>query len=391
MRLKETSSKEQEMSIRTKVMNLMRPLYRRSERIRNAMVMADTGVDAARHSLAALFPRFISAQPRELFVALTAKCNYACIGCRYGRDFMPGSELSLEIVRELLIDAKEIGFDAVRLYGGEPLLHKDLNAIVQHATSIGLRVNLTTNGALLREKIDDLYDSGLRDISIGFYGTDGDYDNYVQRKDRFRRMEIGVAYLRERYGKTIKLNLAWLLMRPTVSTKSLHQTWEFSRKYDAPIGINLIHYSLPYFVEGKDGELQFGPSDRPALDELVKELEELKHQRPDLILATPLVIRSIPDWLLKKDAMRVPCTNYRLVWVGPDGTVQLCYVTFKLGNLHESRLRDLLLTEAHHKAARDAFRLACPNCNCSYDSRTLSHYPSRRYYQRAVHEKGQKA
>jgi len=46
--------------------------------------------------------------------------------------------------------------------------------------------------------------------------------------------------------------------------------------------------------------------------------------------------------------------------VGPDGTVQLCYVTFKLGNLHGTRLRDLVFTKAHEKASRDAFSLNCP-------------------------------
>jgi cyclic pyranopterin phosphate synthase len=69
-----------------------------------------------------------------------------------------------------------------------------------------------------------------------------------------------------------------------------------------------------------------------------------------------------------------------LIWVGPDGTVQLCYVTFKLGNLHGTRLRDLVFTKAHEKASRDAFSLNCPNCHCGYDKRVLSHGPTRRLY-----------
>jgi cyclic pyranopterin phosphate synthase len=91
-------------------------------------------------------------------------------------------------------------------------------------------------------------------------------------------------------------------------------------------------------------------------------------------------MRAIPDWLLRGPAMRVPCDRYRLIWIGANGVVQLCYVTFELGNLHEHRLREILFTEAHEQASRDAFQLKCPNCHCAYDGRTRMHAPSRRLY-----------
>jgi cyclic pyranopterin phosphate synthase len=78
--------------------------------------------------------------------------------------------------------------------------------------------------------------------------------------------------------------------------------------------------------------------------------------------------------------MRVPCDRHRLIWIGADGTVQMCYVTFKLGNLHQGRLRDMLFTETHAQAARDAFKLNCPNCHCAYASRTLGHSATRKQY-----------
>jgi hypothetical protein len=58
-------------------------------------------------------------------------------------------------------------------------------------------------------------------------------------------------------------------------------------------------------------------------------------------------------------------------------------VTFKLGNLHEKRLRDMLFTPAHLEAARDSFKLNCPNCHCAYDTRVLGHAPTRRMYMAA--------
>jgi hypothetical protein len=69
-------------------------------------------------------------------------------------------------------------------------------------------------------------------------------------------------------------------------------------------------------------------------------------------------LRAIPDWLLRGADMRVPCDKYRMVWIGADGTVQLCYVTFHLGNLHQHRLRELLYTETHEQAAARRVQLA---------------------------------
>ena len=41
--------------------------------------------------------------------------------------------------------------------------------------------------------------AGLRSISIGFYGTGKDYNDYVQRKEQYRKLEQSVEYVRSRY------------------------------------------------------------------------------------------------------------------------------------------------------------------------------------------------
>jgi cyclic pyranopterin phosphate synthase len=165
--------------------------------VKNAANLLDTYVDVARHATAAVLPQIIQPDPREIYITLTANCNLRCIGCRYGRDFMPGHQLPLSLVRDLLDDCKAMGINNVRLYGGEPLLHKDLTRIVEHSVGLGLNTWLTTNGILLKEKVDDLYAAGLRTIAVGFYGTGEDYNRYVQRPERYGRMERGVGSSRQ--------------------------------------------------------------------------------------------------------------------------------------------------------------------------------------------------
>jgi cyclic pyranopterin phosphate synthase len=295
---------------------------------------------------------------------------------------MPSSQLGWPIVRDLLDDAKEAGFLTVRLYGGEPLLHPDLPKMVKHGVDLGLRVYVTTNGILLREKVDELYAAGLREITIGFYGVGDDYDSYVQSHDRFVQLEDGIAYVRHKYGQSMRLTLNWLLMRPSCSIEALRAVHQFALSYRMPIRVDLIHYSLPYFTEGPDRVLQFRPEDRSMIDKVVAELIRLKGIHPEMVTMPLNALNAIPDWLIKGPNMQVPCDSYRLIWVGADGTVQMCYVTFKLGNLHEKRLREMLFTPEHSQAARDAFALNCPNCHCHNDYRINKHLVSRIQYAR---------
>ena len=334
------------------------------------------------HTTALLFPSLIQPDPTEIYLTLTAQCNLRCLGCRYGRDFMPGSQLSLDTVLSALDDCHALNIRNIRFYGGEPLLHPDLPKMVEHAARLGLHALLTTNGVLLEKKFDELYAAGLRRIAIGIYGTEHSYDSYVQRRSKYPEILRGIAAARERGGKDLLLVLGWLLMRPTCNLESVREVWRLANEFQAPIGVSLVHYSLPYFSEGPEHELQFRPEDRPMIEAVVAELLRLKRLRPELIQQSEMALRSIPDWIMKKAEMRVPCDRYKLIWVGADGTVQLCYVTFKLGNLNEKRLRDILFTKEHERAARDAFQLKCPNCHCSYHHRVELYPPTRIQYAR---------
>lgn len=358
----------------------LEPYYRNNPDLKARLRSVESSLDLMRTGAWQAFPSLIRPDPRHIYLTLTANCNLRCKGCRYGRDFMPGQQLPLPLIRDLLDDVRELRFEVIRLYGGEPLMHKEIVEIVEECSRRELFTYLTTNGIMLKKKIDALYAAGLRRISVGLYGIGEDYNRYVQRRDRFDQLEENLFFVRERYGAKISLGLNWLLMKPTCSIETVRDTWRLARELNAPIFINLVHYSLPYFVDGDDREVQFTPEDRPAIEAVIAEFLRLQAEQPELLPLSPIVLRAIPDWLMKGPNMRVPCDRHRLIWVGADGTVQMCYVTFKLGNLHEQRLKDMMFSPAHLQAARDAFALKCPNCHCGFDTRTLGHAPTRALY-----------
>lgn len=348
--------------------------------LKRALRQIEQGMGLVEHSIAQLVPAVIQPRPRRITVAVTANCNLRCTGCRYGRDFMPGEQLTLSEVRGLLDDAKAGGVELVRLYGGEPLLHRQLPEMVRHSVGLGLATYVTTNGTLLRQKIDALFEAGLRNITIGFYGTGEGYDSYVSRKASFARLEEGLTYARARYGNALSLQLNYLIMRPSCTVEALRAAWDFAERFDMSFHTDLVHYSLPYFTDGQEGDLHFTPAQEPQIREVVAELSRLKRAHPLRVRESLASIHSIPDWLLKGADMRIPCDVGNLIWVGADGSVQLCYVTFRMGNIRERPLREMLFTPGHREAAREAFQLNCPNCHCERDSRIQKHLPSRIRY-----------
>ena len=75
--------------------------------------------------------------------------------------------LSLDNFKRILDSGN---FRYVGIHGwGEPLLNKQLFDMVRYAESKGVSTNLTTNGTLVQENIDNLLSSGLREIAFGIY------------------------------------------------------------------------------------------------------------------------------------------------------------------------------------------------------------------------------
>ena len=352
--------------------------------MRAAAKCVDRAAAQMRHSVAHWVPTVIQPQPRQLTIAVTADCNLRCKGCRYGRDFMSGERLSLETVRAVLIDASEAGLDRVRFYGGEPLLHPDLPAMVRQTVELGMRPYVTTNGTHLGLKIGVLFDAGLRLATVGFYGTGGRYDGYTGRQGHFDRLERSLAQVRSAYGSSFEMQLNFVLIRETCNLTDLELAWAFAGKYDMYFHIDLANYAAPFFVQDPAADLQLRPDDRRRAEEVTRAMLALKQAEPERFLHSLEFLRSVPDWLLKGPGMRVPCDAYELLWIGADGGLQLCDVALPLGNVNTHRLRDLLFTEEHRRAARDGFQLKCPNCTCKAETRIQKDAASMSLYRRAM-------
>lgn len=270
--------------------------------------------------------------------------------------------------------------ESVRFYGGEPLLHPALPQMVAAAAAVGMRPYITTNGTLLGKRIDSLYEAGLRTATIGYYGSHEHYRSYTQKSEQRSILEESIAAVRRRTGSDMELQLNVVLLKSCTTVEAIADAWQFASANSMFIHVDLVSYSLPFFNNDPALGLQFEPSDRPLLQDVAKALLALKNAAPRRVLHSHEFLRSIPDWLIKRADMRVPCDAYEMIWIGPDGTVQLCDASFELGNLHATSLSDILFSRKHRAACRDSFSLKCPNCMCRAESRVQRNRGTTREY-----------
>jgi GTP 3',8-cyclase len=117
---------------------------------------------------------------RDLRISVTDRCNFRCVYCMpkevYGRDyrFLERRELlSFEEIERLTRAFAGLGVAKVRLTGGEPLLRRELERLVEMLAAIpGLDLTLTTNGSLLPKKAQSLAEAGLRRVTVSLDSLD---------------------------------------------------------------------------------------------------------------------------------------------------------------------------------------------------------------------------
>ena len=117
---------------------------------------------------------------RDLRVSITDRCNFRCVYCMpkevYGRDyaFLPRRDLlTFEEIARLARVFAGLGVEKIRLTGGEPLIRREVERLVEMLASIpGLDLTLTTNGALLAQKAQALCDAGLGRITVSLDSLD---------------------------------------------------------------------------------------------------------------------------------------------------------------------------------------------------------------------------
>jgi len=122
---------------------------------------------------------------RDLRISVTDRCNFRCTYCMprevFGEDyrFLPHDQLlSFEEIARLARIFADHGIEKIRLTGGEPLLRRNVEHLIEMLAAITLpngeriELTLTTNASLLAKKARALKDAGLRRVTVSLDALD---------------------------------------------------------------------------------------------------------------------------------------------------------------------------------------------------------------------------
>ncbi len=158
---------------------------------------------------------------RDLRISVTDRCNFRCSYCMpkevFDKDYqyLPHNALLSfeEITRVARVFAAH-GVQKIRLTGGEPLLRKNIEVLIEMLSRITttdgkpLDITLTTNASLLRRKAQALKAAGLQRVTISLDGLDDATFRAMNDVD-FPVADVldGIAAAQEAGLQNIKVNM----------------------------------------------------------------------------------------------------------------------------------------------------------------------------------------
>jgi GTP 3',8-cyclase len=179
---------------------------------------------------------------KDLRISVTDRCNFRCSYC------MPLDEyqwinkkeiLTFEEIQRLATLFVGLGVEKIRLTGGEPLVRQNLDKLVGKLSSIdGLKdLCLTTNGALLAEKVAALKAAGLKRVNISLDSLDPEKFRQITKRGDLSKVLEGVFAAKAHGLSPIKLNA---VIERGLNEDDVLTLVEFSRENG--FGIRFIEY-----------------------------------------------------------------------------------------------------------------------------------------------------
>jgi cyclic pyranopterin phosphate synthase len=146
----------------------------------------------------------------NLRISVTDRCNIRCFYCmpEEGVKFQAQEQiLSFEEIERFVRVAASLGVRKLRITGGEPLLRRDLPTLIRMLSAVeGIQdLALTTNGVLLADHAQALYDAGLRRLNVHLDTLDRARFQKITRRDDFDRVMAGIDAA-QRIGYRVKIN-----------------------------------------------------------------------------------------------------------------------------------------------------------------------------------------
>ncbi len=258
----------------------------------------------------------------------TKKCNLRCLYCYSSAGESVENELSLDELKSVIYQARELGARKIILLGGgEPLIYSGVRDIVDYINSLGLQQVLFTNGTLVtREIAQFLFKKGVTVIIKSNSMKSEVQDMLAGVRGVFKNIRKGLKFLMDAGYPNGKVSLGIQTVICKQNMAELPSMWTWARE-------NRI---IPYFeiltYQGRakeNADLNVSISEVKAIFE---RLEAIDRERLGIV------------WRSRPTIAAFSCKrHFYSCLINSQGYIQPCPgIDMPIGNIREKPLKDIL-------------------------------------------------
>ena len=303
---------------------------------------------------------------QSLYLYLTDHCNLRCGHCWISPTIFRDQQVTihLEILIKCILEAKSLGLQSVKLTGGEPLLHPELDELLHFLSSEELVVYIESNGILFDRKMVETFRScEVEHISVSLDGATEEFHDEIRGvKGSFQKTLKGLRILSDS-----GLNFQIIMTLQRKNREEIPGLVELSRKLGAgSLKIN------PLQPCGRAKEA-FDRGDNLELDDLINlyrtvEEEWSPSDNLEIIFDLPIAFRSIEDIKSRRGG---ECRILNILGVLANGDFSICGIgqtmsELRMGNLYQDSIREVWqdnpVLEELREFLPEKLKGICQNC-----------------------------
>lgn len=296
---------------------------------------------------------------------VTDRCNLRCRMCDQWKTPPEASsqELSTEEWFSVIDAAARLHALAIVITGGEPLLRKDIVAIVRHMHTRGIASHICSNGTLLdRDRVAFLREAGLHSISVSLDSHLSQVHNDMRGADSFDAARNGIRLLRQEAPR-VRVGINCVITRKNF--RGLDRMFPFAEGLGVHlIKFDLVHTNLMHRRKPRSSfdDLLFTEDDLPALCAEVKKLIAAAG-RTRLLTNSRTFLRGIPA-AARQQPLALRCyAGYLSCAIDAQGRVSLCDNFDGAQSVRTASLCEIWRGEQFRRLRREL-----SGCRCCWDT-----------------------
>jgi len=282
----------------------------------------------------------------QIYFYLTEACNLACRHCWLSPKLQSKNKkypsLPINLFKSVLEQAFALGLSRVKLTGGEPLMHPEINEIIQLLKSRDLSINIETNGVLCTSKLaKEIASFNNKFVAISLDGANAETHEWIRGIDGcFHKSIAGINNLVQ---AGIKPQLIFTIMKHNRS--QLEEFIVLAEK----LGASSIKFNLVQ-PTGR-GEKISNEGESLQIEELIElgkyvNSKLAPNTKLKLYYDLPAAFRPLSIMFGQKGNGFASCGILKIIGILSNGSYALCGIgehipELVLGNIATDRLEDV--------------------------------------------------